>query len=175
MAIEAYSDEDAYTIFETMNDRGLSLSLPEMLKGYVLANITHEDDQRAVNATWKAQMQALREIGDEEDVDFFKDWLRARHAQTIRPGKKGAENKDFERIGSEFHRWVRDQKDQLGPGGRGRLHPLREARPGLLRPAIPGDPPRRRHPDTGLGVDPLQRRPRLHAADPGHAGPADPG
>ena len=39
--IEAYSDEDAYTIFETMNDRGLSLSLPEMLKGYVLANIRH--------------------------------------------------------------------------------------------------------------------------------------
>jgi hypothetical protein len=25
--IEAYSDEDAYTIFETMNDRGLSLTL----------------------------------------------------------------------------------------------------------------------------------------------------
>jgi len=114
VAIEAYSDEDAYTIFETMNDRGLSLSLPEMLKGYVLANITHEDDQRAVNATWKAKMQALREIGDEEDVDFFKDWLRARHAQSIRPGKKGAENKDYERIGSEFHRWVRDQRGQLG-------------------------------------------------------------
>lgn len=114
VAIEAYSDEDAYTIFETMNDRGLSLSLPDMLKGYVLANITHEDDQRAVNATWKAQMQRLREIGDEEDVDFFKDWLRAQYAQTIRPGKKGAENKDFERIGSEFHRWVRDQKDPLG-------------------------------------------------------------
>ena len=114
VAIEAYSDEDAYTIFETMNDRGLSLSLPEMLKGYVLANIALEDDQRAVNGTWKAQMQTLREIGEEEDVDFFKDWLRARHAQSIRPGKKGAENKDFERIGSEFHRWVRDQRDQLG-------------------------------------------------------------
>jgi hypothetical protein len=114
VAIEAYSDEDAYTIFETMNDRGLSLSLPEMLKGYILANITREDDQRAVNVAWKAQMQKLREIGDDEDVDFFKDWLRARHAQTIRPGSKGAENKDFERIGSEFHRWVRDQKGQLG-------------------------------------------------------------
>ena len=114
VAIEAYSDEDAYTIFETMNDRGLSLSLPEMLKGYVLANITHEDDQRAVNATWKSRMQHLRAIGEEEDVDFFKDWLRARHAQSIRPGKKGAENRDFERIGSEFHRWVRDQKEQLG-------------------------------------------------------------
>ena len=112
--IEAYSDEEAYTIFETMNDRGLSLSLPEMLKGYVLANIRHEDDQRAVNTTWKERMQALKALGDEEDVDFFKDWLRARHAESIRPGRKGAENKDYERIGTEFHRWVRDQRERLG-------------------------------------------------------------
>jgi hypothetical protein len=87
--IEAYSDEDAYTIFETMNDRGLSLSLPDMLKGYVLANIGHEEDQRAVNALWKGHMQRLRELGEEEDVDFFKDWLRARHAETIRPARRG--------------------------------------------------------------------------------------
>lgn len=111
--IEAYSDEEAYTIFETMNDRGLSLSLAEMLKGYVLANITHEGDQRKVNDTWKSHMQALKVLGEEEDVDFFKNWLRARHAETIRPGKKGAENKDYERIGTEFHRWVRDAKDAL--------------------------------------------------------------
>ena len=36
--ITAYSDDDAYTIFETMNDRGLSLSPTDMLKGYLLAN-----------------------------------------------------------------------------------------------------------------------------------------
>ena len=112
--IEAFSDEDAYTIFETMNDRGLSLSLPEMLKGYVLANIRQEDDQKAVNQTWKNHMQRLKELGDEEDVDFFKNWLRARHAETIRAGKKGAENRDYERIGTEFHRWVRDQRQRLG-------------------------------------------------------------
>ncbi len=111
--IEAYSDEDAYTIFETMNDRGLSLSLPEMLKGYVLANIRHEGDQRTVNANWKKHMQCLKDLGEEEDVDFFKNWLRARHAETIRSGRKGAENRDYERIGSEFHRWVRDQRDRL--------------------------------------------------------------
>ena len=111
--IEAFSDEDAYTIFETMNDRGLSLSLPEMLKGYVLANVRHEGDQRSVNETWKKHMQRLKKLGDEEDVDFFKNWLRARHADTIRPGRKGAENRDYERIGSEFHRWVRDHRDRL--------------------------------------------------------------
>ena len=111
--IEALSDEDAYTIFETMNDRGLSLSLPEMLKGYVLANVRQEDDQRAVNQTWKKHMQRLKELGDEEDVDFFKNWLRARHAESIRAGRKGAENRDYERIGTEFHRWVRDQRQRL--------------------------------------------------------------
>lgn len=111
--IEAYSDEDAYTIFETMNDRGLPLSLSEMLKGYVLANIGYEDDQRRVNDVWKGHMHSLKELGDEAEVDFFKDWLRARHAVSIRPGKKGAENKDYERIGSEFHRWVRDHKERL--------------------------------------------------------------
>ncbi len=111
--IEALSDEDAYTIFETMNDRGLSLSLPEMLKGYVLANIRQVDDQTAMNQTWKNHMQRLKELGDEEDVAFFKNWLRARHAKTIRPGRKGAENRDYERIGSEFHRWVRDKRQRL--------------------------------------------------------------
>ncbi len=112
--IEAYSDEDAYTIFETMNDRGLSLSLPEMLKGYVLANITNEDDQRRVNDIWKKRVQALRERGEAEDAHFFKHWLRALHAASIRPGRKGSQNMDFERIGSEFHRWVRDRRGSLG-------------------------------------------------------------
>ena len=37
--ITAYSDDDAYTIFETMNDRGLRLTATDMLKGYLLANI----------------------------------------------------------------------------------------------------------------------------------------
>ena len=88
-----------------------------MLKGYVLANIQQEESQREVNSVWKQHMQAMKELGDEEDVDFFKNWLRARFADTIRPGSKGAENRDYERIGSEFHRWVRDQKDTVGLAG----------------------------------------------------------
>ena len=81
--IEAYNDDDAYSIFETMNDRGLSLSLPEMLKGYLLANIRDEDVQREVNTLWKQHTQSLKELGKDEDVDFFKNWLRARYAVTF--------------------------------------------------------------------------------------------
>ncbi len=112
--IEAFSGEDAYEIFETMNDRGLSLSLPEMLKGYVLAGIRDEDGQRKLNGLWRKHMGKLNEVGDEGDARFFKDWLRARHAETIRAGMKGAENRDYERIGTEFHRWIRDERERLG-------------------------------------------------------------
>jgi hypothetical protein len=41
--ITAYSDDDAYTISETMNDRGLSLTPADMLEGYLLANISDGD------------------------------------------------------------------------------------------------------------------------------------
>src|SRR5262249_21127280 len=50
--ITAFSDDDAYTIFETMNDGGLSLTPTDMLKGYLLANITDEKRRLAVNAIW---------------------------------------------------------------------------------------------------------------------------
>lgn len=37
--ITAFSDDEAYTIFETMNDRGLSLTPTDMLKGYFLPTL----------------------------------------------------------------------------------------------------------------------------------------
>lgn len=112
--IETYSDEDAYTIFETMNDRGRSLSLPEMLKGYLLANVDDERDQQRLNEQWKARNLELRKLGKDEDVDFYKNWLRGRHATTARTNSKSTENADYERIGNEFHRWVKDSKDAMG-------------------------------------------------------------
>jgi hypothetical protein len=39
---------------------------------------------------------------------FFKAWLRSQYAQKIRERKKNARPEDFDRIGTEFHRWVRD-------------------------------------------------------------------
>ena len=57
--ITAYSDDDAYTIFETMNDRGLSLSPTDMLKGYLLANITDAEKRTRAGHVWKQRVQAL--------------------------------------------------------------------------------------------------------------------
>src|SRR5207245_8050323 len=70
--ITAYSDGDAYTIFETMNDRGLSLAPTDMLKGYLLANIADPDNRNRANAAWKERIAALEELGKQEDADAIK-------------------------------------------------------------------------------------------------------
>jgi hypothetical protein len=112
--ITAYSDDDAYTIFETMNDRGLSLTPADMLKGYLLANITDDDGRVHAGKVWKERIGALMDLGKDEDADGIKSWLRSQYAGTIRERKRGAAPEDFDLIGTEFHRWVRDHEDRLG-------------------------------------------------------------
>ena len=111
--ITAYSDDDAYTIFETMNDRGLSLSPTDMLKGYLLANID-EDKRTPANNRWRDRIRDLNDAGKEVEPDCFKAWFRSQHATKIRERKKDAKPEDFDRIGTEFHRWLRDAAETVG-------------------------------------------------------------
>jgi len=111
--ITAYSNENAYTIFETMNDRGLNLTPTEMLKGYVLSRITNKQQRTEINDIWKREIQKLHQYGDTVDQSFFQAWFRGKYAESIRPGSKGSENKDFEIIGTRFHNWFKDNHSRL--------------------------------------------------------------
>ncbi len=108
VAIKAYSDDNAYTIFETMNDRGLNLTSTEMLKGYVLSKITDKKQRNEINGIWKTQVQKLHEFDENADQSFFQAWFRGKYAISIRPGKADAEDQDFELVGSRFHNWFKD-------------------------------------------------------------------
>ena len=112
--ITAYSDEDAYTIFETMNDRGLSLTSTDMLKGYLLANIKEAESREYSSKIWRERIAECQQLGKEEDADAIKAWLRSQHARKIRERKRDAKSEDFDLIGTEFHRWIRDQEKFLG-------------------------------------------------------------
>ena len=118
--ITAYSDDDAYTIFETMNDRGLSLTPTDMLKGYLLANITDDDSRGQAGDAWKDQMAELLDLGkdklgkDKDTTDCVKAWLRSQYADKIRERKAGAKPEDFDKLGTEFHRWVRENQSRIG-------------------------------------------------------------
>ena len=111
--IIAAANDDAYTIFETMNDRGLSLKPVEMLKGFLLSNITDNGVRGKANNFWKDRILELNTLSKEEDSNFIKSWFRGKYAETIRERKKNAVNRDFERIGSEFHKWLRVNQDRL--------------------------------------------------------------
>jgi len=112
--ITAHDDGDAYTIFETMNDRGLSLSPTDMLKGYLLANIEDPAKRLEADTLIKKYLGKFAEYGKETEADFFKAWLRSQYARDIRARKKDAKPEDFDKIGTEYHRWVRHNEQALG-------------------------------------------------------------
>ena len=121
--IEIATDNDnyAYAIFETMNDRGKPLSPVDMLKAYLLAPILDEDKRRNANQVWKKNVLELitwrGEHEAERDAACIKAWFRAQYAESIRDRKAGSTDKDWELIGSTFHRWVRDNHLRLKVGG----------------------------------------------------------
>lgn len=100
MQILAFTEQDAHKIFVTMNDRGLSLTPAEMLKGYLLSEITDNTLREQLNILWKAEVFAL-----EKDTEtFIKAWLRAQYAEN---------NADYDSIGRAFHKWIRDSHEKL--------------------------------------------------------------
>lgn len=118
--IVTLSDTYANAIFETMNDRGKPLGPMDMLKAYLLAPLTDSALRSQANQTWKTQVLKLISWNDdpdqERDANCMKAWLRSQYAETSRERKAGSVDKDWELIGSVFHRWVRDHCEQLKLG-----------------------------------------------------------
>ncbi len=120
--IEIATDNDnyAYSIFETMNDRGKPLSPVDMLKAYLLAPIQDVDRRRNANQVWKKQVLDLISWGGihepERDANHIKAWFRAQYADSVLDRKAGSADRDWELIGNTFHRWVRDNRTRLKLG-----------------------------------------------------------
>lgn len=122
--IATTNDSAANEIFETMNDRGKPLSPVDMLKAFLLAPVQTPSHRIKANEVWRHQVLALassdnagedsRDQGQESAC--IKAWLRAQYADSIRDRKADAKDKDWELIGTPFHRWVRDNKARLGLG-----------------------------------------------------------
>ena len=110
--ITAMSDENAYTIFETMNDRGMPLTPSDMLKGFILSKFDNDNKRQSVNKQWKEDMFKLDDFDNNAETLFFQSWLRSQYAQTIRSSKAGSVNQDFENIGTRFHNWFKDNYDK---------------------------------------------------------------
>jgi len=62
-----------------MNDRGLSLSPTDMLKGLLLSNINDPTKRANVEDMWKQRIHELQESDKEAPGDCFKTWLRSQY------------------------------------------------------------------------------------------------
>lgn len=122
LEIDTPSEDEAHTIFLTMNDRGLSLNSAEMMKAFVMQQIS-EADRSTVNRRWQDNINRIKAassydssgVVNTEDVEFISTWLRANYAETLREGKRGANDEDFELLGEKFHTWVRSNaKSKMG-------------------------------------------------------------
>jgi uncharacterized protein with ParB-like and HNH nuclease domain len=102
----------ALEIFESMNDRGLQLTNMDMLKSFLLSNIGTPEEIREAQDVWRSIVQSLTDNQKNGDSDFMKTLLRAKFAETVRERNKGAVSKDFEEIGTGFHKWLRDDSNR---------------------------------------------------------------
>lgn len=115
LEIDTPSDDEAHTIFLTMNDRGLSLNSAEMMKAYIVQQVT-EQDRTDVNHRWQENINRIKNalsydtsgVVNTQDVEFISIWLRAKYANSMRDNKRGAKDEDYERLGDKFHTWVRN-------------------------------------------------------------------
>jgi hypothetical protein len=99
--ILSYSDENAYTIFETMNDRGLNLTSVEMMKSFILSKVRNIELREKCNDEWIQNIHLLNQVNKETEMEFFRAWLRGKYLPY------SEKNNDFETIGAGFHRWVK--------------------------------------------------------------------
>ena len=113
--VTASADTDAYAIFETMNDRGLSLTPVDMLKSYLLSRIDDRKTRVEVNETWKRTVAELRDLDDHAPAGAIKCWLRSQYMEPS--GATEAGEADRDRIDSEFHHWVRENEGRLELAG----------------------------------------------------------
>jgi hypothetical protein len=67
VAIDVASEDDAYSIFETLNDRGLRLSVPDLLLNLLMRRAASEPERVKVRKQWN---EMLEQMG-RKDIDRF--------------------------------------------------------------------------------------------------------
>lgn len=69
VVVETASDADAYTIFETLNDRGADLTIADLLKNFLLIRAKGEIDP--VRRYWFDAINTLEDVQTEKDFVHF--------------------------------------------------------------------------------------------------------
>jgi hypothetical protein len=73
------NEADAYTVFETLNDRGLDLTVLDLVKNYIFGKAGSKQRLGEIKHRWTQMMATLSNVrGD----DFLKTYWTSRHGRT---------------------------------------------------------------------------------------------
>jgi hypothetical protein len=112
VGIRAPSQDNAYRIFETMNDRGARLTSIDLLKSFLLSNA--HGGEASLNDRWRQMLGELTAVRDDHDAParFIKAALTAKYA-----GVSGSVSADASQIGTALNVWVQKNQGSLGLTG----------------------------------------------------------
>jgi hypothetical protein len=100
VAISVMSEDDAFRIFETLNDRGLRLSVPDLLLNYLMRTAGNQQEKSRIREKWNFMLEKmgrrdidrflrhmwLSKYGDVKARGLFseiKDYLKQQHIQSV--------------------------------------------------------------------------------------------
>lgn len=86
LSMRVYSEDDAYILFETLNDRGLRLTPSDLLKSYTLKGVANlnTDDFEAALTRWD---QAVEFLGGYPFTKFLRHYLLTIQKQKVQSKK----------------------------------------------------------------------------------------
>lgn len=85
LLIELDKEEDAYTIFETINTRGLELSITDLYKNLLLKHLCAESENDNFNTDWTNLVERIDKEGNTTvDTFLYHSW-NSRHTFSTRP------------------------------------------------------------------------------------------
>ena len=76
-------DATAYQIFETLNERGQTLSKSNLIKNHILNQVRDKTEQKHLSDRWNDIFDKI--IGKQRDDEFIMESFRSRHFDTILP------------------------------------------------------------------------------------------
>jgi len=83
LTIEVENEEDAFTIFETLNERGLKLSPADLIKSYILRKVLEENSKANRDDIIDIWDEIMESLGDYDLTSFLRHYLLTIHNESI--------------------------------------------------------------------------------------------
>ena len=83
LTIEVENEEDAFTIFETLNERGLKLSPADLIKSYILRKVLEENSKANRDDIIDIWDEIMENLGDYDLTSFLRHYLLTIHNESI--------------------------------------------------------------------------------------------